>query len=400
MSKPDLRLEAEPLQSPGKVMFLPIAPMEAGDPEMAKIILRLSITNSEPKKKKNGERGKTLEIKGISFSFPGSDEPSREMRGVTAYLVNERRSARIEPQDTIEWSNGVVPLGVQSKGGVSHDTILAKAGDRDFEADNRIFLRAPVPRKIRVSVHCAGFADPATETWDLVPVTRTFLFPFSAEDLGMNEYFVTSARHWSNGGLDGNEIFAHDIGVEGGELMSPVWSRLLPGRDGHDNGDYRIFEMPVRALAKGTVTEFRDDTAENLMVGQFPPESHDSNFVKLQVDGTGEIVTYKHVREGSVRKALRALDLDPDSLPVSVNAGKTIGKVGNNGHSTNPHLHIECSDAGGALFPMAFKDAWVFDRNAFPPPNRDSAWFELDGHGISERDVAIWPSAKRPNPIF
>ena len=94
---------------------------------------------------------------------------------------------------------------------------------------NVVYLPAPAPPQIKVSVSCSGFSLPASVTLDLAPYTSptpagAFLFPFSAADLAKGEYAVTSAQHWANGGAFGTQIFAHDISIQVHYQQTDSWS--------------------------------------------------------------------------------------------------------------------------------------------------------------------------------
>src|SRR4029077_15225008 len=122
---------------------------------------------------------------------------------------------------------------------------------------------------------CAGFSQPATVALPLVPHKSTtpqgsYFFPYHAGDLRFAEYYVGSAMHWANGGANGTQIFAHDFGCEGYDTVKQTWSRILPGKSGSANPDYRIYGKPIHALADGTVLAWHDGMDENAVLGQFP----------------------------------------------------------------------------------------------------------------------------------
>ncbi|WP_445250747.1 peptidoglycan DD-metalloendopeptidase family protein [Microcoleus sp. OTE_8_concoct_300] len=360
MTTPKLTINIEPVES-GKAVYLPIAAMTADQKQLVKIVLRLQITNGE---------SKTIHINAIQFSFPGSQVPAINMQAV---------NLDINPGNSALWSNGVVKL------------------DNNTMASNVVYLPAPGPSKVTVSVSCSDFSSPATITIDLAPHKSptpqgAYLFPFSASDLRVGEYFVTSAQHWANGGANGSQILAHDIGVQALNPDNNKWSDLLPGQSGTKNEDYRIWGKPVRAVADGTVEEWHDGMENNTTLGKFPdPTPNPGGGNNIWVRHGDELVFYAHFQKNTIPDALK-------QKGAVVKAGQMIGLAGNSGNSTNPHTHVQClkNSTSGPLRPMPFRNAWVIDRNSFNPPNPDGPWVQLTGQGISKEAVAIWPSESKP----
>ena len=129
------------------------------------------------------------------------------------------------------------------------------------------------PTRITVSLTCkngntgTNYSEPYTVTKDLTnhrspTEARSYLFPFSYNNLDSNEYFNTSARHWANGGLMGTQIFAHDINVVGFNSELEKWSDTKDNSSSN-NDDYRIWNKPVRAIADGEIKEWRDTMDNN-----------------------------------------------------------------------------------------------------------------------------------------
>ena len=197
--------------------------------------------------------------------------------------------------------------------------------------------------------------------------------------------------HWANGGAPGTQIFAHDIGVVGWDNNARKWSGLLPGTNGSQNDDYRIWNKPVRAVADGTVESWSDGMDDNTVLGEFPdptPSPEGGNNITIK-HGT-ELVKYCHFRKGSMPAELKAKG-------TKVSEGQLLGRAGNTGNSTNPHTHIECVRASdSALRPLPFRSGWVIDRSKLSPPGGQGPWFRLQGHGICKDPVSIWPASTSP----
>ena len=108
-----------------------------------------------------------------------------------------------------------------------------------------------------------------------------------------------------------------------------IWPQDLAG--------YEIFGEPLYAPCDGEVL-----FTENRLPDRVPPE-HDrqnpaGNFVYLECGASGVLLA--HLMQSSVAVA-------PGDR---VREGQQIGRVGNSGYSTEPHLHIHAQRGGGADF--------------------------------------------------
>jgi hypothetical protein len=118
------------------------------------------------------------------------------------------------------------------------------------------------------------------------------------------------------------------------------------GRSGAPLTDYTGFGSPVLAPADGRIVEVTDGFADN------PPGTNGdfANHVVLDI-GNGRFVSMAHVKQGSV--TVRVGDL--------VRAGQPLAAVGNNGHSSEPHLHLQVQDSPTGMhadrtYPMVFRN--------------------------------------------
>lgn len=102
-----------------------------------------------------------------------------------------------------------------------------------------------------------------------------------------------------------------------------------------------IFGKDVIAVADGTVTATRNDLPEQVP-GKLPDnmkiDEADGNFVVLDI-GDGAFVLYAHMQPGSVRVVAGA----------KVKRGDLLGKVGNSGNTSAPHLHFHVMDGPSPL---------------------------------------------------
>ena len=104
---------------------------------------------------------------------------------------------------------------------------------------------------------------------------------------------------------------------------------------GTRNRDYYAFGRRVLAPADGLVVEAQDGVHDNRpLLESENPEAPAGNHVLLAI-GDGRYVLLAHFKQGSVR----AQD------GQRVQAGQHIGRVGNSGNSSEPHLHVHVQDS-------------------------------------------------------
>jgi hypothetical protein len=145
--------------------------------------------------------------------------------------------------------------------------------------------------------------------------------------------------------------------------------RLVHGTDLKDVKSYNIYGKDVIAVADGTVVDSRNDLAEqvpgNLPVG-LPIDEADGNFVVLQMDN-GAYALFAHMQPGSVTV----------SKGAKVKRGDVLGKVGNSGNTSAPHLHFHVMDGPSPLL-----------SNGLPYVIDQFTMTATDPHGTADFDKA------------
>jgi hypothetical protein len=104
---------------------------------------------------------------------------------------------------------------------------------------------------------------------------------------------------------------------------------------------YTIFGKDVIAVANGTVVATRNDLPEQppgKLPDNLPIDQADGNFVVLDI-GKGAFALYAHLQPGSVKVTAGA----------KVKVGDLLGKVGNTGNTSAPHLHFHVMDGPSPL---------------------------------------------------
>lgn len=140
-----------------------------------------------------------------------------------------------------------------------------------------------------------------------------------------------------------NQRFAYDIGlVKDGKLYK--------GK-GITNTDFYCFGADVYSTSKGIVVDRKDGVRENIL-GQMNRKELMGNYVVID-HGNDEYSFFAHLKNGSVQ-VNKGQMVTKDSI---------IGKCGNTGNSSEPHLHYHLQDkpefAEGKGLPVFFKDIVV-----------------------------------------
>ncbi len=367
MAAPNLSIALEPVVN-GKVVYLPLAPEVAGATALFKLVMRLRITNNEPT---------NVTVTMIRYAFPNTLLPGVIMTRPDIVLAD---GGTILAKSAKWWSNGVVTL--------EDKTVV----------DNAVYMQLPAPASVKVEVSCSGFDTAAEVTSTLAPHVPGqpgggYPLPFNASDLKSDERVITSARHWANGGSTGGQIYAHDVDIQRWDADSGSWMDTLPGMDGTKNEHYVSWGKPVRAMADGTVEEWLDDMEANTKLRALPvpsPVPVSGNHLWL-IHGD-ERMLYPHLQKGSI----------PDELKVKgapVNARQFIGRLGNSGNASQPHIHLQCHGNGASLplRPIVLRTARLADATKVTAPDGASApWVGVSKQGVPKPTVAIWPASTLP----
>jgi len=152
---------------------------------------------------------------------------------------------------------------------------------------------------------------------------------------------ATNYHHGSRG-----QRYAYDMVVQKGGRQN--------GGDRSSNKDYFCYGLPVLAPAPGTIVRAIDGIAENR-----PGDRGQAGGNGVIIDhGFGEFSALWHMVPGSVQV----------KVGDKVELGQQLGRVGNSGRSTGPHIHFQVSSddlAGrGIGLPAPFVDVYV-----------DGAWY-------------------------
>jgi peptidase M23-like protein len=166
-------------------------------------------------------------------------------------------------------------------------------------------------------------------------------------------------------------IFAIDGGIFAPERFAIDFVKVGPNGDSHQgstkNDDFWAYGEPVYAVADGDVTQILDGIAENQPRVLPSPVTLDNiagNYVVERI-GPNRYATYAHLQNGS-------LAVHPHD---HIRRGSPIGRVGNTGNATAPHLHFQITDTDSVLQSQGVP--FVLDKFTDLGPG---ATFELDKH--------------------
>jgi hypothetical protein len=288
-----------------------------------------------------------------------------------------------------------------------HYTWCWQNGRPYHESGDVVFLEAPFPSDATFKFYFKGYTTPIVVKKKLKAYTQALDLPFETKDLRTNEYWSGYSMH---GG--GDQVYAYDLGVSGHDNG---WSDVLPGKDGTKNEHFRIWGKPVYAMADGYVLEALNECPNNAgpMPSGLTKEQFDAKMTEQkdkywgayekQGGGAGNhlcvrhgnlVALYAHLQKASIGQALLT-----KNAPVS--KGALLGKAGNSGNSSGPHLHVQVktykddATTGGEFFrPLIFKNGFVIGTAKYASPKSNVAWTGLkkDGiPGVQGKACFIWP---------
>ena len=120
------------------------------------------------------------------------------------------------------------------------------------------------------------------------------------------------------------------------------------------------WDQPIRSMADGEVAQVVDDVPDNLGNRENPANTPKRNSRIVVRHGSDRFAIYTHPRQGSAAV----------KVGQQVKAGDLLGRVGNAGFSSEPHLHVAgyTLDRTGRVraLPLTFSDLRAPDGAAVP----------------------------------
>jgi len=140
--------------------------------------------------------------------------------------------------------------------------------------------------------------------------------------------------------IDGDRFLAQRYAVDW--IRFDAKGRWVVG-DPSVNESYIVFGNPIHAVAPGRVVSIRADLPENTPptpLADLNPRNALGNHIAQDLGG-GRFALYAHMQPNSIPSGIR--------LGSRLKRGQVIGRVGNTGSSTAPHLHFHVTDGPDAL---------------------------------------------------
>jgi Peptidase family M23 len=215
----------------------------------------------------------------------------------------------------------------------------------------------------------------------------------------------TGDRWLAANGPSNKSIHRRAVIVLNGKPRSPEryaidWIKL--GEDGNSytgdqykNSSYHAYDVPILGVADGKIVAVKDGLPENV------PHTE-----KLAVAMTLANIAGNHIVE-EIGGGLYAgyAHFIPDSITVKagerVRRGRVLGRLGNSGNSSEPHLHLQVCDASSFLIcegvPMEFKRMsltkyHIQKRGDTPIKLEVEGTHDVSGEGPMEDELANFPA--------
>ena len=194
--------------------------------------------------------------------------------------------------------------------------------------------------------------SPATETSDQMESTLEDLpVPVNQETVPVLSPPFDGGT-WLAGNSPANDsdhrraMLAIDGHIYSPERFATDWIKVGPNGDSHHdeiarNEDWWGYGEPIHAVAGGEVTKVFDGIAENtprVLPKLVTLDNIAGNYVIVRIS-PNRFVTYAHLQPGSITVALHQ----------HVSRGAVLGRLGNSGQATSPHLHLQLTDSNSVL---------------------------------------------------
>lgn len=152
--------------------------------------------------------------------------------------------------------------------------------------------------------------------------------------------------------------------------------------------DYGCYGRPVRAPAEGVVA-IAHDGEPDATPGRLSKnkEAPFGNYVALRLDSTGTFLILAHLQPGSV--AVRA--------GQRVETGALLGRCGNSGNTSEPHLHLHHQRESPATVPVGFAEGLPLYFHGHDGPAMPEGGLRMQGGRPVATGVVVTHSGARGN---
>ncbi len=239
-------------------------------------------------------------------------------------------------------------------GGQVKDADIEYNGTRLFLVDFSLDSSAKVPQRLLHHFELMGAPTPARTPGTPVPLSYTVApiailhqLPVIGPPLAgkhgvaLNGCCEPGGAHRSTGlAVNGRIYFAQRFAIDWMQMDDA--GRLVHGDPSKVN-NYTCYGADILAVADGTVVDILNNLDDQIP-GKLPDpktitiENVDGNHIVLDL-GNGIYAFYAHMQKGSIK-------LQPGDR---VKRGQVLGKLGNTGNTSGPHLHFHLMDSPSVL---------------------------------------------------
>ena len=263
----------------------------------------------------------------------------------------------------------MAPIGVPAE---KPSRTITAAETAVFYLDVPFATAHDVPKSLQDEMVFSAGGHQFTVTQRAVAVTATSPLVINSPLQG-DGWFASSAPANDTGHR--RTIFYRNGRPYLGQRFAIDWLQAKPDANHHlsffhgdpkKNASWYCWNAPVFAVADGTVVAERTDLPENVPLEKpivpISQQTIGGNYIVIDI-GFGRYAFYAHLR--------------PHSATVKtgdrVRQGQIVGRVGNTGNSSGPHLHFHLTDAPEFIFAEGEPYAFLHMRAATSKLDSDSA---------------------------
>jgi hypothetical protein len=276
-------------------------------------------------------------------------------------------------------------------------------GARMFLIDLTFETRAQVPSRLehRVTVMAAPTPapmpiTPVELTYTVAPIDLRLKLLTIGPPLAGERWVafngccgVDGAHRGSGQSVNGGMYFAQRFAIDWMRLDEA--GRLVHG-DSADAHNYADYDADVIAVADGTVVAVLDDL-EDQIPGKLPDVSTitlanvDGNHVVLDLGG-GVYAFYAHMRKKSITV----------EVGQRVKRGQLLGKLGNTGNTSAPHLHFHLMDGTSVLGSSGIP--YVIDSFSLAGKVSQEQFAAMPDSLVGSLKDSLFPSARPEHDVY